>query len=74
MSLLILVSVLSQKRKSEEIQDTRSPSPKRKSRASPVKKAAAKTGRTAAAKTTAAKPRTAVRRKKPVMVDTATSP
>ena len=72
MSLLIFCFE-SQKRKSEEIQDTRSPSPKRKSRTSPVKKADAKTGRTAA-KGTAAKPRTAVRRKKPVMTDTATSP
>lgn len=63
-----------QKRKSE---DTCSPTGGKKSKASPVKKvAAAKKGTTAAAKKTAvAKPqRGSPRKRRPVMVDTATSP
>ena len=63
-----------QKRKSE---DTCSPSAGKKSKASPVKRvAAAKKGTTTAAKKTAAvKPqRGSPRKRRPVMVDTATSP
>lgn len=63
----------SQKRKSEEIEDTSSPSPVKKSKPSPVKRVAAKKG-SAAVKSKVGRPRTAARKKKPAMVDTATSP
>lgn len=65
-----IISLL-QKRKSEEIQEHLSP--EKKSRANPVKTATVKRT-TGVKKPAATKPQTSGRRRKPVMVDTATSP
>ena len=67
----IMMSLL-QKRKSEESQECLSP--EKKSRANPVKTTATAKRTTGARKPAATKPQTSGRRRKPVMVDSATSP